>query len=127
MVYNLALFGHQVEITVHLIIVEGADAGRTQSKRFSSEVQALANSACFKMDIAIATVAIAGNGTLEIANHRKGHAAIAGQILPEAQSSGCNALVATLGLLQLGSLRPEPVDTGLQSINAVSIQIQLNE
>ena len=35
MVYDLSLFRHQVEMTVHLIIVEGTDAGRTQSKCFS--------------------------------------------------------------------------------------------
>ncbi|MGA7317938.1 MAG: hypothetical protein WBX22_28685 [Silvibacterium sp.] len=39
-------------MTVHLLIVEGADARRAQSKRFSGEVQAVANGACFKMHIA---------------------------------------------------------------------------
>ena len=110
MVYDLSLVGYQVEITVHLIIVEGADAGRTQSKRFSGEIQAVADSACFKMHIAITTVAIGASGTLEIADHRKSHAGVTGEVLPEAQASGRDALVATLDLLQLGTLRPEPVD-----------------
>ena len=42
MVYDLSLVGCKVEMTLHLIIVEGADAGRTQSKCFSGEIQAVA-------------------------------------------------------------------------------------
>jgi hypothetical protein len=38
MVYDLSLVGYQVEMTLHLIIVEGADAGRTQSNCLSSEI-----------------------------------------------------------------------------------------
>jgi hypothetical protein len=67
MVYDLSLVGCQVEMTVHLIIVKGTDAGCTQSKRFSGEIKALANSACFKMHIAITTIAIGTSGTIEIA------------------------------------------------------------
>ena len=59
------------------------------------------------------TVAIGMCGTLKIADHRKGHAGVTGKVLPEAQTSGRYALVATLHLFQLGTLRPEPVDTGL--------------
>src|ERR1700757_385764 len=99
MIYNLSLFRPQVKMTVHLIIVEGTDARRTQSKRFSGEVQAVANSACFKMCVAITTVAIAASGTLEIADHRKGHAGVTGQVLPKAQTGGRHALVATPDLL----------------------------
>jgi hypothetical protein len=58
-------------MTVHLIIVEGTDAGCTQPKRFSGEIKAVAKSACFKMHIAITTVAIGTSGTIEIADHRK--------------------------------------------------------
>ena len=99
MVYDLALFGHQVEMTAHFIVVEGADTGRTQPKCLSGEIQMLANSAGFKMHIAITTVSICASGTIKIANHRKGHAGVTGQVLPEAQSSGRYALVATLHLL----------------------------
>ena len=42
MVYDLSLARYKVEVTVHLIIVEGTDAGRTQSKCFSGEIQAVA-------------------------------------------------------------------------------------
>ena len=49
MVYDLSLARYKVEVTVHLIIVEGTYAGRTQSKCFSREVQEVANRACFKM------------------------------------------------------------------------------
>src|ERR1035438_1388830 len=113
MVDDLPLVGYQVEMTVHLIIVEGTDAGCPQSKRFSSEIKCLANSACLKMDIAITTVAIGTSGTIEIADHRKGHAGITGEVLTEAQTSRRHSLVATLDLLQPGTLRQVPVDAGL--------------
>src|SRR5450631_4651187 len=103
MVYDLSLAGYKVEVTVHLVIVEGTDAGRTQSKCFSGEIQAVANCACFEMRIAITTIAIGASGTIEIADHRKGHAGVTGQVLSEAQTSSRYALVATLHLLQLGT------------------------
>ena len=55
MVYDLSLFRRQVEVTVHLIIVEGTDTGCTQPKCLSGEIQTLSNSTGFKMHIAIAT------------------------------------------------------------------------
>ena len=73
----------------------------------------MADSTCLKMHIAITTVTIATSGTIEIADHRKGHAGVTGQVLPQAQTSGRDALVASLHLFQLGTFRPEPVDTGL--------------
>src|ERR1035441_8514338 len=113
MVYDLSLVGHQVEMTVHLLIVKGTDAGCPQSKRFSCEIKALANSACFKMDKPITTVAIGTSGTIEIADQRKGHAGVTGEALTEAQTSRRHALVAPLDLLQPGTLRQIPVDAGL--------------
>src|ERR1700722_7494936 len=113
MVYDLSLFRHQVEMPVHLIIVEGTYAGGTQAKCLSGEIQAMANSACFKMYVAITTVAIDSSGTIEIADHRKGKAGVTSQVLPEAQTSGRYALVAALHLLQLGTLRPASVDSRL--------------
>jgi hypothetical protein len=100
-------------MTMHLIIVEGTDARRTQSKRFSGEVQAVANSTRFKMHVAITAVAVAASATLEIADPRRGYAGVTSQVLTKTQASGRDMLVATLGLFQLGPLRPEPVDTGL--------------
>jgi hypothetical protein len=41
----------------------------------------VANCACFKMHIAITTVAINMCGTLKIADHRKGHAGVTGQLI----------------------------------------------
>src|SRR6478609_4123368 len=114
-------------MTVDLIIVKGADTCGTQPKCLSCEIQALANGAGFKMHIAVTTVSIGGSRTMEITNHREGQAGVTGESLSEAQSSGDQALVSTLHLLQLGTLRPEFVDPQLQSIDAVSIQIQLNE
>src|ERR1035438_6874395 len=113
MVYDLSLVGFQVEMTVHFLIVKGTDAGCPQSKRFSGEIETLANSACFKMHIAITTVAIDTSGTIEIADHRKGHAGVTGEVLTEAQTSRRHALVATFDLLQPGTLRQVPVDAGL--------------
>src|ERR1035437_2109300 len=113
MVYDLSLVGHQVEMTVQLIIVEGTNAGCSQPKRFSGEIKGLANSACFKMHIAITTGAIVMSGTIEIADHRKGHAGVTGEVLTQAKTSGRHTLVATLDLLQLGKLRHKPVDAGL--------------
>ena len=80
---NLSLFGRQVEIMMHLIIVERADARRAQPERFRREIHSLADGACFEMHIAIAAVAIDAGGTVEIADHRKGHARITGEVLPE--------------------------------------------
>jgi hypothetical protein len=65
------------------------------------------------MHIAIATVAIDTSGTIEIADHRKGHAGVSGEVLTETKTSGRRALVATLDLLQLGTFRQQPVDAGL--------------
>src|ERR1039458_8707456 len=113
MVYDLSHVGFQVEMTVHLLIVKGTDAGCPQPKRFSGEIETLANSACLKMDIAITTVAIGASGTIEIADHRKRHAGVTGDVLTEAQTSRRHTLVATLDLLQLGTLLQEPVDAGL--------------
>src|ERR1017187_8804887 len=113
MIDDLSLVGFQVEVTVHLIIVKGSDAGCTQPKRFSGEIETLANCACFKMHIAITSVAIGTSGTIEIADHRKGHAGVTGEVLTEAQTSRRHALVATLDLLQPGTFRQEPVDAGL--------------
>jgi hypothetical protein len=36
-------------MTLHLIIIKGTDSSRTQSKCLSREIQAVANSASFKM------------------------------------------------------------------------------
>jgi hypothetical protein len=48
----------------------------------------MADSTCLKMHIAITAVAIATSSTIEIADHRKGHAGVTGQVLPQAQTSG---------------------------------------
>ena len=84
MVHHLSLLGRQVEITVHLLIVERADAGRPQPERFRGEIQAVADGACFEMHIAITTVTMGAGGALEIADHRERHACVTGEILPEA-------------------------------------------
>ncbi len=75
---------------MHFLIVERADAGGSQSERFSSEVQAVADGACFAMHIAITTVAMSAGGTIKIADHRERHAGVACEILSKAQAgSGC--------------------------------------
>src|SRR5437868_13237093 len=112
MVNDLSLRGYQVEILIHLIIVEGTDTGCTQSKRFGSEIKCLTNSACLKMHIAICTVAIITSGTIEIADHREAHAGVTGEVLTEAETSGHHPLIATLDLLQFGIFRQEFVYAG---------------
>ena len=79
---NLSLFRCQVEVVMHLIIVERADARCTQPERFCSKIHSLADGTCFEMHIAIAAVAVGTGGTFEIADHRKGYARIAREVLP---------------------------------------------
>src|ERR1700722_9090226 len=100
-------------MTVHLIIVEGTDSSCTQSKSFSGEIEAVASSACFKIHIAITTVAIDTSCTIKIPDHRKSHTGVTGEVLTEAQTSSGHTLVSTLDLLQLGTLRQEPVNARL--------------
>src|SRR5438132_14274213 len=70
---------------------------------------------------------MSAEGTLEIADHRERHACVTGEVLPEAQARGRDALVATPDALQLGTLRPEPVYAGFEAVNAMGIQIKLDE
>ena len=95
MVHHLSLLGRHVEIAMHFLIVERADAGGAQPERFRGKIQAVADGAGFEMHIAITTVAVSAGGTIEIADHRKRHAGVPGEILPEAQARGRDALVAT--------------------------------
>jgi hypothetical protein len=67
------------------------------------------------------------DGTLDIADHRERHACVAGEILPEAQARSLNALVAALDLLQFGTPLPESVHAGLHPVDAMGVQIKLNE
>src|SRR5580704_10013119 len=99
MVYNLTMAGGQLEVTVHLVVVKGADAGRTQSKGFSSEIQAMANCACFKMHVAITAITIAASGSGQIADHREGYAGVTSEGLSEAQGGSHQTLIAAPSLL----------------------------
>src|ERR1700747_1872260 len=87
MVYDLSLLGRQVEMTVHLIIVEGTDAGSTEPKCLSGDVHTLANSCGFKMHVAITTVAKYAGGTIEIADHRKDHAGVTARSCPRLRAA----------------------------------------
>jgi hypothetical protein len=69
-------------MTVHLIIIEGSDAGRSQPERLRGEIQPLTDGACLEMDIAITTFTMNTGGALKISDHRKRHAGVAGEILP---------------------------------------------
>src|SRR5665213_4612817 len=79
------------------------------------------------MHIAIAAITMGAGSTLEITDHRESHACITGEILPEAKPRGRDPLVTILDLLQLGRLRPEPVHAGCESLDAMSVQIELDE
>src|SRR6185312_5913331 len=127
MVNDLFAPGRQIEIMVHFLIVERANSGSPQSERFRGEIHAVADGAGFEMHVAVTTIAVSARCAIEITDHRERHTRVACQFLPEAQSSRRYALIATPDLLQLGTLRPEPVHTRLQSVNAMNIQIKLDE
>src|SRR3954451_23282749 len=124
MVHHLSLLGREVEIAVHLFVVERANAGRRQPECFRGQIEPVADSACFKMHIARTTITMGADGTVEIADHREGDACVTGEILPEAQAGGRDALVATPDLLQLSMIGPQPVYTGLQSVDTMGVQIE---
>ena len=127
MTYHLSLIGRQVDMAVHVIVVESADPSCTQPKCLGCDIQTMANGAGFKMYIAVPSVSEYGSGAREIADHRKAQASVASQSLSEAQGSGDQALVASLHKLQLGTLRPQFVDAGLYAIDAVSVHIKLDK
>src|SRR5712692_8812283 len=84
MVHHLPLLGSQIEIALHRLIVERADAGRPQAECFRGQIQAVADGARFQMHITITTVTMGADGTLEIADHRERHTCVTGEFLPEA-------------------------------------------
>src|SRR5579863_4113934 len=106
MVHHLTLGEGQVEIAVHRIVVECADAGRTYAVRFGGEIQAMADGARFEMHVSITAVAVSASGPFEVADHRECHAGVAGEVLPEAQARGRDALVTVLDALELRMLGP---------------------
>src|SRR5436309_1327362 len=101
-VNHLTLLRGDVEIAMHFLIVECADACSTQAERFRGEIQALSKGASLEMHIAVAAVAMRTGGAVEIADHRKCHASVAREILSETQARGRDALVARFDSLQLG-------------------------
>jgi len=53
------------------VVVEGGRTDCSQAECFRGEIQAVADGACFEMHIAITTVTMGVDGTLEIADHPK--------------------------------------------------------
>src|SRR5450755_17438 len=127
MVHHLSLLGREVEIAVHLFVVKRTNPGCRQPEGFCREIEPVADSPCFKMHIAVTTITMSAGGAVEIADHREGDACVTGQILPKAQTRGGDALVATPDLLQLSTFSPQPVYTGLQPIDTMDVQIELDE
>src|SRR4051794_26861678 len=82
MVHHLSLLGRQLEITVHVFIIEGSDASRSQPERLCGENQPLTDGGCLEMAIAITTFTIKTGGALGSPDHRKRHAGVAREILP---------------------------------------------
>src|ERR1017187_9378817 len=74
---HLPLLRRQVEITVHFVVVESANACRAQPERFGGEIQAVADRAGFEMHIAVTTIAMGAAGAIEIADHRERCAGVA--------------------------------------------------
>ena len=122
-----SLLGRQTQVTMHLFIVESTDTRRTEPERFRGQVQTVAYGSCLEMHVTITAVTMSTRGPIEIADHRERHACVASQVLPQAEASGGNALVATREVLQPGALRGESVNTGLQPAHAMHVQIKLNE
>ena len=58
MVRYLSLLPREVEVAVHLIVVKRSNAGCRQPERFRRQVEPLADRACFKMYVAVATIAM---------------------------------------------------------------------
>ena len=87
----------------------------------------MADGACFEMHIAITTVTMGAGGTLEIADHRERHAGVTGEILPEAQASGRDALVAALICSNSACSGQNLYTPGSQTVDAMGIQIELDE
>jgi len=126
MVHNLSLLGRKAKVAVNLFIVKRADTGGSQPERFCGNTQTMANGTCFKMHIPITTIAMSADGTLDIADHRERHAGITRKFLPEAQACGRNTLVASVNLLQLTGIGPEPVNAGLKPVYTMRIQVELD-
>src|SRR5579872_2429701 len=78
MVYDLSLVEHQIEMTVHFVIVERADASSAESKCLSGEVHSVANGTGLKVYIAISPITIEACCAIEFTNHREGYAGVAG-------------------------------------------------
>lgn len=127
MIDHLSLLGRQVEIAMNFLIVECADACGSQPERFRGEIQTVADGARFEMHVAISPVAVSTHCTLQIANHRKRHAGVPGEILPEAQGRGRDALISGFDSLQFGMLGPESIDAGFEPLDAMDVQIKLDE
>src|SRR5438270_12555387 len=87
MVHHLSLLGREVEIAVHLFVVKRANAGCRQAEGSRRDIEPVADSAGFKMHVAVTTITIRADSTVEIADHRKGDACITRQILTKAQTS----------------------------------------
>ena len=64
MVHHLSLRGREVEIVVHLVVIERADAGRRESERLRREIEPMADSSSFEMHVAITAVPMRADGPL---------------------------------------------------------------
>src|SRR3954454_11599435 len=67
MVHNLPLLGREVETAVHLFVVKRANAGCRQAEGFRRDIEPVADSAGFKMHVAVATLTIRADSTVKIA------------------------------------------------------------
>ena len=110
---HLSLRGLKVEIAVHLVVIEGANAGGCQPERFGSDIKAVADCPGFEMHVAVAPITMGLGGAINIRNHGKRHTGIAGQVLSEAESGGCDSLIPGPDLLQLSSARPVSIHSTL--------------
>src|SRR5262245_39007761 len=113
MVDHLSRCGCQVEMAMYFIIEEGADSCCPQSERFGGEIELLSDGACLQMHITVPAIAVGADGPIHIGDHRECYACVSGEVLPEAQAGGRDALIAGADLLQLGAAGPVAVYAGL--------------
>jgi len=83
MVYHPSLSWRQAEIAVHFFIIEGTDTRRPKTERFRRQIQPVAYGSSLEMHVAITAVTMGAGSAIKITDHRKRHACVTREILPE--------------------------------------------
>ncbi len=127
MVDDLSLLRCEIEVAVHFIIEERANSCCPESQGVGGKIKTLSDRSRLKMYVAIAAIAMGTDGAINVRNHGKRNARVSGKVLPKAESCCCYALIAGPDLLQLCVLRPISVHAWFQPLDAMYVQVKLNE